>query len=166
MQSEMETNIIVARLEDGEDLFPGLEELARKHGLRSGIILTGVGMLKDAEVGYFDGKSYEKTVLSEPHELVSMQGTIAILDDKPFFHVHVGLAGPDHGLVGGHLFKAKVKVTNEISILVFRDIEMNRVKNEATGLTDMKMIKASRATGTRMGKHGGASQPSMDLDTD
>ena len=114
--------------------------------LSYGVILTGVGMLKDFELGWFDHatKGYVKEEFATPHELVAMSGTVAVSADDPgtvMPHVHAAMAGPDLGLVGGHLWKATVTILNEISIKRVGK-EMTRRLNPATGLMELDLGQA------------------------
>ena len=100
MQVVEDGGTVVVRLHEGEDFFPTLLQALERVGLRHGVILTGVGMLKDFELGWFDHatKGYAKRTFQQPHELVAMSGTIAVSADDPdtvMPHVHAALAGPD-----------------------------------------------------------------------
>ncbi len=103
MRSEEDGGLIIAKLEDGEDFFESLREVASKHHIRSGVIINGIGMLRDSVIGYFPGHgAYEEEPLSKPMEMTSLQGNIATKDGDPVFHVHVNLAGRDKQVHGGH----------------------------------------------------------------
>lgn len=143
MQVMEHGGIVVIRLHEGEDFFPTLRKALETVDLRHGVILTGVGMLKDFEVGWFDHGTmgYSKKVFPIPHELVAMSGTVALaegVEPSVMPHVHVALAGPDLELVGGHLWRATVTVLNEISILRV-GAEMVRRHNPATGLMELDL---------------------------
>jgi predicted DNA-binding protein with PD1-like motif len=143
MQVSERGGLVVIRLHEGEDFFPTLLKALARVNLQQGVIVTGVGMLKDFEVGWFDHdtKSYVKKEFPTPHELVTMSGTIAVAEgDEPGVmpHVHVAMAGPDLSLVGGHLWKATVTVLNEISIQRYGG-EMVRRLNPETGLMELNL---------------------------
>lgn len=143
MQVLEDGDTVVIRLHEGEDFFPTLEEALRRVDLRHGVILTGVGMLKDFELGWFDHatKGYVKRTFGTPHELVAMSGTVAVSADDGTTvmpHVHVALAGPDLALVGGHLWKATVTVLNEISIRRVTEAMVRRL-NPETGLKELDL---------------------------
>lgn len=143
MQVLEDDGTVVIRLHEGEDFFPTLREALESVNLKHGVILTGVGMLKDFEIGWFDHVTmgYKKREFATPHELVAMSGTIAEaegMEPAMMPHVHVALAGPEMMLVGGHLWKATVTVLNEIAILrVGKD--MVRRHNPATGLMELDL---------------------------
>ena len=143
MQVMEDGGTVVIRLHEGEDFFPTLGMALEEVELRHGVILTGVGMLKDFELGWFDHatKGYVKREFAVPHELVAMSGTVAIAEgDEPTVmpHVHVALAGPQLALVGGHLWKATVTVLNEISV---RRVGKGMVRrhNPDTGLMELDL---------------------------
>ncbi len=123
-----EGNLIFVRLDGGDDFYESLYSIVEKYSIDSGVILSGMGMLKDFEIGWFNGKEYEKMKVETPHELVAMTGNIEKKEGKPFAHIHVALAGPDKKLIGGHLFGATVNVTNEIFIYKISDIKLERVQ--------------------------------------
>ncbi|MCD6513157.1 MAG: DNA-binding protein [Thermoplasmata archaeon] len=122
-----ENNIVVAKFVEG-DIIDNLTSFAEEEGIKSGIILNGVGMLENAVIGYFDGEKYIKAEIKEPAELVSLQGNIGNDGEKAVIHAHVALACMDHLLRGGHLLGGKVRVVNEISLLILDKAEIKRVK--------------------------------------
>ncbi len=136
MDSRRERDTVFVKLSDGEDLFSSLEAAAREHGVESGTVLWGIGMLRDFEIGFFGPKGYEKTVFSDRHELLGLHGSISIRGD-PLLHLHVSLGRPDYSAIGGHLFRAKTAVVNEIQIARFDAIHFNRRLNEKTGLREL-----------------------------
>lgn len=136
MKSAADANLIVAKLEDGEDLLGSLEKVVREHHIDSGTVLWGIGMVRDFEVGYYDGKAYHRTTFGPPHELIALHGSIARRGD-PVFHLHVAGADKSHGVVGGHLFKATVSVLNEICIARFDRLRLTRELSPRSGLREL-----------------------------
>lgn len=132
--------MVFAKLEDGEDFFGSLREVAAKHGIGSGVIISGIGMLKGSVIGYFPGHgAYEESSFPEPMELTSMQGNIATKDGDAVFHVHVSMAGPDKRVHGGHLIKGTVNIVNEIAILRTGGIRLSRQESAKTGLLELRI---------------------------
>ena len=134
MKSRKDGNLLMVILEDDEDLFTGLKGALRVNDVSSGIILTGIGMLKDFEIGYYNGKEYERRRIKEAHELVAMHGSIGTVGMEPSLHIHTALANERHEIIGGHLFGARVGAINEISILVPNNLKFTRSPDERTGL--------------------------------
>jgi predicted DNA-binding protein with PD1-like motif len=138
VQSSEENNRIIIKLDDGQNLFSELGKIMMKHGAESAIILSGIGMLQDFEIGYYDGGKYLTKHFGEPMELVSMHGSIAASQESSI-HIHVALANEEHNVIGGHLMKAKVCVLNEIVLLKMDQIELNRALNDKSGLYELKI---------------------------
>lgn len=130
--------MIMAKLSDGEDVFEGLEAIARAERVESGAVLWAIGMIQDFEIGFFGVNGYEKKVYAGRHELLAFHGSIALRSD-PKFHIHVAAAGADHGVVGGHLFRAKACVVNEICIERFDTIRLSRRRNPKTTLNELEI---------------------------
>ena len=142
MQTGIETNIIICKLINNEDLFVSLDYLINKYNIKSGLILTGIGMLKEFELGYFEPGGYKTKFFQEPHELINLSGSIAINKKDPneiIPHVHCSVADWKNQLWGGHLLKAKVNVVNEITILKLEELQLNRIKNDSTGLMELNI---------------------------
>ena len=126
---------IILKLDDGEDLMECLRKAMKDFGIGSAFVTMGIGMLKHAEIGYFSGKGYEKKILEEPHEMISLQGSISTMGET-VIHLHAGLANRNHQIFGGHLFSAKACVLNEILIKKV-DVRLGRKPNPETGLKEL-----------------------------
>ncbi len=133
MRSREDKSLVIARLDDGEDLFKSLEEVIEKHQIKSGLVVSGIGMLRDFTLGYFDGKEYQKKVFDEPCELVSLQGSISTKGET-VIHLHTSLADEDNTVIGGHLFSAEVYSLNEIVIRKLEEVTLRRELHPKTGL--------------------------------
>lgn len=139
MQVKEQGDVIVATFTEG-DALENLKGLARRFDIHAAVILSGIGMLDSASIGYYDGSGYQTHTLDEPAELVSMNGNIGRERDSGdvVCHVHVALAQPDHTLVGGHLIDGEVMVVNEIVLQRLDPLAIRRVKNER-GLLEMQL---------------------------
>jgi len=130
--------VMMVRLYQDEDLFTGLREACAKAGLTTGIVVSGIGMLKQSELSYFlRHGQYATAVFPEPLELVSLTGSIIAQDGDFVFHLHAVLSRENKETVAGHLSKGKVNVTNEIAILK-TDIPAERREDPATGLMALR----------------------------
>jgi len=136
MQSSADGDVIIAKLDDGDDLFARIEELTTRHRIRNAMVMWGIGMLREFEVGYFNGKEYERETYHAPMELLALHGTFAANAD-PKIHVHVTAAGADHRVVGGHLFHAAVAVLNELCLRRLSATELGRELNPKSGLKEL-----------------------------
>ena len=115
MQVATRGNTTVLRLDHGEDV---LESISKGVGdTDSTMMLTaGLGMISDFEIGYFDNGQYIRKSFVEAHELLSMQGSVAV-DGDPRLHIHVAVANKSHAAFGGHLLRGKVWMSNEICLI-------------------------------------------------
>ena len=128
----------MVRLQDGEDVFECLESACRKHGVESGVILWGIGMLRDFELGIYAPTGYARKRFEGRHELIAFHGSIAMGSD-PKFHIHAAGAGPDLRVIGGHLFRATCCVMNEICLERFDRLHLRRKHNPVTNLNELSL---------------------------
>jgi uncharacterized protein len=139
MQELIEGERTVLRLDAGEELFDAFKGYATRHQVRAGIVVEGIGMLREATLGYWNGKEYLPRQFSVPHELVALHGSIAQVDGAPSLHLHVGLAGPDHTVVGGHLLHGVVGVVVEAYVTTFSGRSFGRPLDESLGLRKLDL---------------------------
>jgi len=138
MHSSVEGELVIAKLDDGEDLLASIEELAAKHRIENAMVMWAIGMVRDLEIGYFTGKAYERAKYAEPLELLSLHGTYAGKAD-PKIHVHVSAAGRDHRTIGGHVFRATVSTLNELCLWRLWRTRMDRVLHPRSGLKELTL---------------------------
>ena len=120
----------VVRLQDGEDLVEALRAL----GNASALILSGIGMVRNAELGFWNGEDYEVHAYPLPAELVSLQGNLASDNvGQRIVHAHLSLSTQDGLVGGGHLVRAIVHNTVEIGLLPLDGIALER-RLESNGL--------------------------------
>ncbi|MHC4725307.1 MAG: PPC domain-containing DNA-binding protein [Planctomycetota bacterium] len=137
MHTKEKDNLIFLRLFPDQDMFKKLQEACRRHGVETAIAISGLGQLKNFELGYFKEKgNYCLQLFKEPHELLSLTGNISKQNEEYNFHLHAVLGSENKHVVGGHLMKGIVEVTNEI-VLLKTDIKIKRVMEEETGLQGM-----------------------------
>ena len=139
MQVKEQDGIYVVKFTGG-DTIKNLEKLAQGYDISSAVILSGIGMLDRATIGYYDGTEYHTNTLDEPAELISMNGNIGRERDSGnvVCHIHVAVEGSDHRLMGGHLMSGEVMVVNEIVLQRLDSAVIHRVENEQ-GLMEMQL---------------------------
>lgn len=135
MQTSEKDGILFVRLFPGEDVPASLLRACAERGITSGALVSGVGMLREIELGYFNRASggYDSHRFPEPMELVSLSGNIARDGEGIIIHAHAALADRDARVFGGHLSKGTVAVTAEIVILRAGVPAHRRIEGE-TGL--------------------------------
>ena len=134
MEYRQTDDLIFIRLNQNEDLYESLKEICAACKLKVGVLISAIGMLKQAELNFFAGTGrYSPVLFPEPMELVSMTGNIILQDGEYNFHFHAVLARRNKETVAGHLSKGKVNVTNELVILK-TDVPAARKLDESSGL--------------------------------
>jgi predicted DNA-binding protein with PD1-like motif len=141
MEIAEERNLILVKFTRG-CVIKNLISLMEKKCLESVLVLSGIGMLRNTTIGYFDGESYVKEQIKDPVELVSLQGNIGRVEnsDKIACHLHVAVADKNHQIKGGHLFDGEVIVVNEILLKKLDKVKIKREKNKQ-GLFELKFHK-------------------------
>ncbi|MCL4412895.1 MAG: DUF296 domain-containing protein [Candidatus Thermoplasmatota archaeon] len=135
MISDIEKNYIVVKIEKGEDVGESITKVLDDYGIFSGLVEFGIGMIRDLEIGYWNGKEYEKALLQSPGEVVSFHGSIS--SNEPRLHIHVSVALSDHSLSGGHFFSGTADPLMEVHILKLEEIVLKRALNKKTGLKEL-----------------------------
>jgi predicted DNA-binding protein with PD1-like motif len=127
------------RLEDGTDLFRALQEFSTSRAVRAAVVVSGIGMLKQGAIGFWNGKEYAPREVMTPHELVGLHGSIAQADGVPSIHLHAALTDEHHQLVGGHLLRATIGVVGEVYVETFPGRTFGRPLNESLGLRTLDL---------------------------
>jgi len=121
------TQMVVVALEPGELLLESIQEAIRKHDIRNGVVVSGIGTLKTCHIYCITHTNFPSTnkffTLERPLELVSVSGIIA--DGNP--HLHIVVSCGETEVWAGHLEpKSEVAYLAEIAILKFNALEMIR----------------------------------------
>jgi predicted DNA-binding protein with PD1-like motif len=119
-------NGYLLRLETGETVHESLIRFAGERGLEGGVI-SAIGAVRDVELGFYhlDRREYERRSEEGDLEVVSLTGNLSRLEGKPFLHAHAVLSRPDCTVVGGHLFRAVVAATLEVTVIL-ADLKLTR----------------------------------------
>jgi predicted DNA-binding protein with PD1-like motif len=101
--------------EHGDDVLPGLLEVARAAGVQSGA-MTGLGAVGAIQLAYYDlaTKSYRRRDFEGDHEIGALCGNITRLDGEPLVHMHAVIGGPDFAAFTGHVMQARCGATLEV----------------------------------------------------
>lgn len=125
--------IVLAR---GEEVITTLTEFCEKNGIKNAVF-QGVGAVEHVEIGYYSlaKKEYFFQKPDGEFEVSSMQGNVALVDNKPFIHAHAVLSRCDESLatIGGHIKAAHVAVTLEIFMIALES-SFERALEDAIGL--------------------------------
>jgi hypothetical protein len=121
-------------LDRGEELISTVTDFLATRGIRGGFV-RGLGALRNHTVAWYDleRQEYAKRTFDENMELGNLTGSVGVVGDKPFFHAHVTVSGPELIAFTGHLVKGEVAVTAELLVEDF-GIELLRLPDEEVGL--------------------------------
>lgn len=132
--AKIEDNQYLIRLQKGEEILSMLKHFAKKHGIKNASF-TAIGSLQDPTLAYY--RIHEKKFIEKEFpgffELISSIGTIALYNDDIVVHTHVTLSDEHFQAFAGHLMKATVSATVEMT-LTFYPTTYTKIDDEETGL--------------------------------
>jgi len=114
----LDDGTLICKAARGEEIVSSLTALLEEKNIRAAQV-SGIGACEEAEIGFFDPetKAYEKQLLREPLEVLSLSGNASRTEDgKTFLHLHVVLGDRRMAARGGHLFKLAAEPTLEIFV--------------------------------------------------
>jgi predicted DNA-binding protein with PD1-like motif len=113
----LDGNIWALRIMRGEEIVGSILQFANEEKLVSGIV-TMIGAATDVELGFYDvgKKAYHWKMFTGDHEIVSATGNIALLNEKPFLHLHAVIGDAEYRTFGGHVKQALAGATTEVII--------------------------------------------------
>jgi hypothetical protein len=131
-------DLLVVRLSDGEDLFETLKQALKAEGVHAGIVVAGVGMLKEPGIAFYKGGGeYEPVPIKEEVEICALAGNVAVAEGDIFLHLHVTLGTSSGAALGGHMTGGKVHMAAEIAVRILQK-PMSRVLDEKIGLRTLR----------------------------
>lgn len=135
MKIYKEGNLITIIFKHGDDFLSQLDKILKKEKITSGVILSGVGMIKNPKLGFYLGKGeYAETNSKECFEVTSMQGNLAKKEGTTFPHIHITIASKNGKTLGGHLMLGTIHNTLELVIWKFKKTKLKRKFDSKTGL--------------------------------
>lgn len=101
----------------------------------SSAICSGIGGVSDVKLAYYDllKKEYLKFDVDGIVELVSLNGNLTALDEKPFWHLHAIVSDKTGQTFGGHLMSCSVALTVELAVWQLEKTYARKLE-ESTGL--------------------------------
>jgi len=134
MQSKELKNIIFIRLFEGENLHEQIKKACKIHNVKTAVVFSGIGQIKNAKLGFFKRKgNYSPDSFNMPLEILSLSGNICKKNENYITHIHTVLGDEKKKAFGGHLIEGKISVTGEIVILKTK-IDVKRQLDKKTGL--------------------------------
>jgi len=137
--------ILVARIKPGSDLLKSICSLVEENEIKSGVIMSGVGLLSKArlrnckilpkEYPITDANRFFLT-FERPMEILSLSGNVSEVEGKPWIHAHITLSYIENDeirVVGGHLLEGCIVFGfAEVFIMKLEGIDMEKRFDEET----------------------------------
>ncbi|HNQ35616.1 MAG TPA: DNA-binding protein [bacterium] len=121
MEDRIVNELVIMRLQPGENLMERLVEAGRKYGVRLGVVVSGLGTTRKVRLGYFRSPgNYDTRTFEGVHELLALSGGLRLEGNELKPHLHATVSGPDLQAWGGHLLELEAAVMVEV---VLRKIE-------------------------------------------
>ncbi len=136
MKYAIDGEFIIVKMEAEDDLLSSIEKVAKEAEIKAGFVMSGIGGVKNLEIGSLKGKTHVRERIEEVQEIVSLSGSIS--EDDPVLHIHISVAGVSHHAFGGHLFMGTVYPFAEIVIKKFPNIKMKRKLNENSSFKELE----------------------------
>ena len=113
---KVETGYLLKLLR-GEKIVETLTKFCVENNIQAGVI-SGLGGASNITLGYYDltTKEYQWKDFEKVHEILSMNGNVAMVDNEPFLHIHMAISDDSFSTFGGHLKEATVGATCEVMI--------------------------------------------------
>lgn len=129
MDSKLVDEDWFVRIDPGEPLVRSLADAAARHGINAAVIVSGVGMLSEVEIGFFDAAldDYRRSTIRGVHDVSSIQGNITMRDGSSIAHVHAVFNDESYKTFSGHVMEAICHITMEVFLSV-SPISIRRVK--------------------------------------
>ena len=131
---------IIVRIDRGEEITEQLRAVAEREAIRLASV-EALGAVGEFTVGVYNTaeKKYYSNHFAGAYEIVSLTGTITLMDGKIYHHLHMS-AGDEKGAVfGGHLNSAVVSATCEMVIRVVDGV-VERKADPETGLNLFRFL--------------------------
>ena len=134
MEYKRFNNVIVARIDKGEEILESVKNIALTENIKLANI-NALGAVNDFTVGVFKTteKKYYSNSFTGDFEIVSLTGTINTMNNEFYTHLHMSAGDADGKVFGGHLNRAIVSATCEMIINII-DGHVDRKFNDEIGL--------------------------------
>jgi predicted DNA-binding protein with PD1-like motif len=110
-----QTSTYVLIFAKGDEVMSGLTDFAKQYRIKSAHY-QAIGDALSAKIGIYDysRKQFKVIPITEPVEVTSLTGDIALLNGQPAPHSHLTLAAADGSVRGGHLLELIIGPTLEL----------------------------------------------------
>lgn len=134
MQYRKFGNVYAVRIDKGEEILASLKEFAVKENIAFARV-SAIGAVGSFTAGVFDTKTkqYRANEFKGNFEIVSLSGTVDRMNGAYYAHLHMSAGNEKGEVFGGHLNRAVVSATCEMTLTLI-DGEIDRCFDEEVGL--------------------------------
>ena len=134
MQYKKFGNVYAVRIDKGEEILASLKEFAVKENIAFARV-SAIGAVGSFTAGVFDTKTkqYCANEFEGNFEIVSLSGTVDRMNGAYYAHLHMSAGNEKGEVFGGHLNRAVVSATCEMTVTL-TDGEIDRCFDEEVGL--------------------------------
>lgn len=117
MEYRIFNDTAVLRVDKGEEIIASLLKFQKESGFRTAIV-QGIGAVNQVEAGLFltAQKRYVSQIKAGDMEIVSLEGTLSEKNGAPYAHLHIAVADQTGTVWGGHLNRATISATAELTV--------------------------------------------------
>jgi predicted DNA-binding protein with PD1-like motif len=134
VEKSLKDDLLLVRLSDGDDLEGSLKKVLKEKKIASGIVIGGVGMVRNAGLSFYVGEGqYETVPIEGPAELCALSGNVSTMDGEIVIHLHATVGKEGGAALAGHLSGGQVNMTAEIAVLATPQ-KLVRYSDPDTGL--------------------------------
>ena len=129
--------IHVFRVMPDKEIVSEINRYCAENKIKSGVVLNIIGSLKSLKLGFLKKlpANYITKEFRGPLEIVSGQGSIAMLDKDVVLHIHLTASNEDK-TISGHLSEGMIFSTAEVVIGELK-YPLKRKKDDYTGLNEL-----------------------------
>jgi predicted DNA-binding protein with PD1-like motif len=112
-------NVLVLKLDRGEEILESVEQMARQEKFRLANV-NALGAVAELSVSTFivGANQFKPHEFKGDFEIVSLTGTIKLMDGNYHSHLHVSVADQEGRVFGGHLNRAVISILCEMVIYI------------------------------------------------
>ncbi len=139
MKYQQIDNLLFVRIDRGEELLEALKTACLSAGVKLGAV-SGIGATDDFTVGVYDTdrRVYAPLSFTGAHEIVALVGNITTMNGEYYAHLHMSAADSTGRVVGGHLNRAVISATCELTVATANG-SVERFRDEESGLNLWKL---------------------------
>jgi len=132
--ARLNENTSALRLELGEDVHTTIQDFCADQGIDNAQV-QGIGSVESPTLAHYSikTKAFTDEKLAGVFEVTSLTGNIALVDSKPFAHLHVTVSDEHMMTRGGHLVKGECSATLELMITSY-PAHNTKSQNDQIGL--------------------------------